>query len=142
MIRLEGWRSVREDVGIDNEDYFVSLEEFRNIEDPSKQMVFIHLTVKTKFSKELLKRFKHEFTLLRKHTAGVPIFALAADDDDKWSSFVKLFGFKLLSSANCTDGKTRRIFWHQGNDQLTTKNTIGVDQRALGSPSPVHNRSV
>lgn len=112
MVPPEGWRSVREDVAVDNPDYFCSLEEYRSSDN--EQMVFIHATVKKPFTKELLKRFKGEFALLRKHTTGIPLFACADLDDHKWSSFVKLFGFKPLSTAVCTDGKTRRIYWHQG----------------------------
>lgn len=136
-MNLEGWHSVREDVAINNSDYFCSLEEFRHNDDPSKQAVFIHATVKTKFTKELLARFKREFELLRKHTAGVPIFAMPDTDDSKWSAFVKLFGFKPLSTIKCTDGKSRRMYWHQGNGKLTNNTTTAVDQRALGRTSPL-----
>lgn len=119
----DDWHSVREDIVLDHPEYQLSLEEYRRGED---QMVFIHLYVWKDWSAKLLKRFMHEWKILRKHVT-CPLYACADIDDDKWSKFVQLFGFKPLSEAICTDGKTRRIYWHQGNGQVTTANTINSD---------------
>jgi hypothetical protein len=115
----DDWKSIRTDVVLDHPEYKASLEEFRD--SSGRQMVFVHLYVFAPWTKALLQRFRSEWTLFRKHVT-CPLFACADVDDEKWAKFVSLFGFKPLSEAICTDGKRRRIFWHQGNGTVLTNN--------------------
>jgi hypothetical protein len=137
---MDDWIRIGETIAIDNNEYELALEEFRRGDD---QMVFIHLWVKKDWSLALLKRFKYEFGVLRQHIK-CPLYAMSEADDDKWSKFVTLFGFKPLSEALCTDGVSRRIYWHQGNDLFITKNNDAVvdESRPLGTPTAVSDDRV
>jgi hypothetical protein len=134
----DDWIRIGETVAIENPEYELALEEYRRGAD---QMVFIHLWVKKDWSLALLKRFKHEFSVLRQHVT-CPLYACSEADDDKWSKFVTLFGFKPLSEALCTDGVTRRIYWHQGNDLLKTTNANTVHAGTLVSSAAVPDDSL
>lgn len=113
------WERVREDTAIDNPEYQLLLEVFQRSTD---QIVFIHLYVKTDWTRALLQRFKREWELLRQHIS-CPLFACPDTDDAKWEKFISLFGFKFLTDADFPDGSRRRIFWHQGitNGQVVSK---------------------
>lgn len=116
---MDGWKSIRTDTVIDCPEYKWTLEEFRN--DADQQMLFVHLDVHADMTLKLLKRMQYEWALFRKHVP-CPVFACGSHDDEKFAAFVKLFGFKPLSQANCTDGLSRRIYWHQGNGHFNTAN--------------------
>jgi hypothetical protein len=108
----DDWKPVGLYNVVDRPEYNCSLEEFRN---GPHQMMFIHLTVH-QWTKQALKIMKREFALLREHVT-CPLYGAGDVDDDKWSSFVKLFGFKFLRNVNCTDGKQRRLFIHIKDDK-------------------------
>lgn len=119
------WQRIAEYIVLDNPEYELALEEFRNC---PHQMVFIHLWVKQDWSLKLLKRFKHEFAVLRKHVT-CPLFAGAIDDDDKWVKFIELFGFKPLTEFTDTDGRRRRIYWHQiDHDLIDPKTKLDLER--------------
>jgi hypothetical protein len=138
----EDWKSVANYTVVDRPEYFCDLEEFRRGDD---QMMFIHLQVR-KWSKETLAIAKREFNLLRQFVT-CPLYGAGEVDDEKWSSFVKLFGFKFLQNVICTDGKTRRLFIHIKDDkknEFKTNHPVvsTVNDAAVVRTSPVSEPSV
>src|SRR6187455_3003038 len=111
------WKHIEEYTVVDCPEYYCGLEEFRRGDD---QMMFIHMTVH-QWSKAALTKAKREFKLLRQcvtcpiYSCG-PMYPNDEADVKKWESFVKLFGFKFLTNAMCTDGKQRRVFIHLTDD--------------------------
>lgn len=105
----EDWKRVAHHPAIDDPDFTLSLEEYRN---GAHQMMFIDLGVR-RWSPGMLRRFADGWKIFRKHIT-CPLFAFPDVDDGKWEKFVTRFGFKPLSTIQCTDGSFRRIFWHPG----------------------------
>src|SRR6187455_1070457 len=94
------WKDCGETTAVERPEYYCGLQEFRRGDD---QMVFIHLTVR-KWSKKTLKLALHDFALLRQFVT-CPLYCAGEVDDKKFANWVRLFGFKFLTQAICTDGK-------------------------------------
>jgi hypothetical protein len=94
------WSSTNRWVLIDRPEYKFEVEELRS--GSGEQMIFIHLQV-NKWSKSTLKQMLSEFRLFRE-MQDVPLFATSPTPDEKWKSFVSLFGFEPLfeSEQNTT----------------------------------------
>lgn len=106
------WLSLGRHTAVDCPEYLLELEECRKGED---QMMFLHLTVRKPWSREMLTRLLHTWAVLRKHVT-CPIYAHGDNDDDKFEKFTRLFGLTHLVTLPTTNGATKRIFWHPGND--------------------------
>jgi hypothetical protein len=136
---LDDWKFVADHKVVDHPEYTCLLEEFRRGQD---QMMFIHFEVH-KWSKETLKLAKKEFALLRQFVT-CPLYGCGEVDDEKWANFVKLFGFKFLTNAICTDGKSRRVFIHLTDDkkkneqkQSNTNSVVSVSPVECSAAVPV-----
>ncbi len=110
------WLSLASHTILDCPEYKLALEDVR---DDDKQMIFIHLVIRTKWTKTLYKRLQGEWWVLRKHIT-CPLFAHGDYDDLKYEKFLALFGFTPLIATHYANGEPRRIFWHQGNDPVNT----------------------
>jgi len=87
-------------------------------------MPFVHLDVYYWAPSTLRKLIALHKTL--RPTLSNILYCHGTVDDEKFDRFVTRFGWQVLSSAPCTDGKTRRIYVHYKNtneDQLNGTRT-------------------
>jgi hypothetical protein len=123
------WRSANIWRVITKPEYIFEVEELRN--ERGDQMIFIHLSV-FEWTKSVLKQLMVEFRAFRAQQ-DVPLYATSPIADEKWQSFVKLFGFKPL-----VDNGEYRIFIsrkdNKNNGQLRNSEdhpAADLDQRPL-----------
>jgi len=97
-------------------EYRAVIHDMRD--DEGRQMVVMHLDVDhDKFTPSILKRMKREWACFRQCTDAT-LFAIENHPDDaKWARFVAIMGFKFLTRVECTDGRSRRCFVSQKQDQ-------------------------
>jgi hypothetical protein len=104
------WQHIATHIPVNRPEYRWELDEYRN--DADEQMMFAHLTV-FKLTPSLIKQMLATWRLFREHVQ-CPLFAIGEVDDDKWSRFVSLFGFKFLMEVVCENGQHRRMFISHG----------------------------
>jgi hypothetical protein len=78
----------------------------------SRVMTFAHLDVYY-FSPAILRDLREKWRIFRENVDCV-LFCMGDTDDAKFEKFVRMFGFQYLRDAQCSDGKTRRIFVNFG----------------------------
>jgi hypothetical protein len=120
-------------------EYHAVLHELRD--KHGNQMLTIHMNVDPlRFSKGVMERMRHEFSVLRSVT-DAPIFAIEDHPDDKkWERYVSHMGFEFSSRVECTDGRSRRCFVsykNKKNNEHVKHSDDAAEQRAVASPSAV-----
>jgi hypothetical protein len=130
----ENWKQVSNHIICKRPEYIFELDEHRN---GDAQMIFVHVTVH-KWSKSTLKEMLSVFRTFRE-CVTCPLYAVGEVDDDKWASFVSLFGFRpLLDQVVCINGERRRLFVHLKQEQKNERlEQIRHTTDAVERPEPL-----
>ena len=123
-LSCDDWQKVGSHVVISKPEYEFEIDEFRRGDD---QMVFVHMWV-LDWSKSVLRDMLAAWKIFRQ-CVTCPLYAVAEIDDDKWTGYVSLFGFKPLTEVVLNNGEHRRLFIHrkqENNEQLQQARTDAV----------------
>lgn len=91
------------------QDYLFEIDEYRRHD--GSQFLLAHIRV-FKLSLSTLKQMTHEWKILRQCVTA-PLFAVPEVADDKWKSFVELFGFRpFMDAVPCENGDVRPMYIH------------------------------
>jgi hypothetical protein len=139
------WKKLTEWCVLECPVYSFTLDEYGRGAD---RMVFAHLAVH-KWSLSGLKQIIHDFTVFRQHVV-CPLYAVALVDDEKWSAFVGLLGFKFLTNVLCENGEQRRLFVSLKEEQKSDDAEdhlnhpgAGIEpDRSVGRTSPVSDAGI
>jgi hypothetical protein len=93
----------------ETDDFLFELDEY--IRSDGAQLMLAHIRV-FKLTPSILKQMLREWDVLRS-VVRVPLFACPEVSDDKWKSFVKLFGFvPFMDAVPCVNGDVRPLYIH------------------------------
>jgi len=119
-------------------DYVFEIEEWRRGDE---QYLFAHFTVRH-WARSVAVQMLREWRLFRS-VVTAPLFAFPKVEDDKWTRFVTLLGFRPFTTIVCTNGEVRSMYLHQVDNALVeTRHTITDGHPAVVAANPVSSAGV